>query len=65
MWQGIKQIFSGALMAIGGLVRMTFGNLLIFLRTIGLLFINAVRTVWNVIKNVIVTSVRISVVWLY
>lgn len=61
MWQGIKQIFSGALMAIGGLVRMTFGNLLIFLRTIGLLFINSVRTVWNVIKNVIISSVRISV----
>lgn len=61
MWQGIKQIFSGALMAIGGLVRMTFGNLLIFLRTIGLLMLTAVRTVWNVIKNVIISSVRISV----
>lgn len=61
MWQGIKQVFSGALTAIGGYIRLTFGNLLIFLKTMGMLMLNAIKTVWTIIKNVVIGLVRILV----
>ena len=58
MWQGIKQVFSGALLAIGGILRATLGNMLIIIKTIGQLMLNSFRTIWTIIKNVVVGIVR-------
>ena len=51
MWQGIKQVFSGALLAIGGILRATLGNMLIIIKTIGQLMLNSFRTIWTIIKT--------------
>ncbi|WP_412521232.1 phage tail tape measure protein [Staphylococcus simulans] len=61
MWEGIKQVFSGALTSILGVFRLTFGNILIFLKTNGLLILNALKTVWTIIKNVIVGLVTLLI----
>ncbi|KQC20260.1 phage tail tape measure protein [Staphylococcus haemolyticus] len=61
MWQGIKQVFSGALQVIAGILRFALGNLVIIAKTLGALLINAFRTIWTVIKNVVTLSVRVSV----
>lgn len=61
MWEGIKQVFSGALTSILGVFRLTFGNILIFLKTNGLLILNALKTVWTIIKNIIVGLVTLLI----
>ncbi|WP_289780598.1 phage tail tape measure protein [Staphylococcus hyicus] len=58
MWNGIKQIFRGALKFLYGLLKLTFGNMLIVVKTTMKLIWNAIKTGFGIAKNVSISILK-------
>lgn len=58
MWNGIKQIFRGALKFLYGLLKLTFGNMLIVVKTTMKLIWNAIKTGFGIAKNASISILK-------
>lgn len=58
MWNGVKQIFRGALKFLYGLLKLTFGNMLIVVKTTMKLIWNAIKTGFGIAKNASISILK-------